>query len=200
MESDNEFKKEKGCIGLAVINILVFAYMLIIGVAGDGEYMSTHGAIYPPFMLEKNMWYPLFTAMFMHFDVRHLANNMIMLVAVGSYVERNMGTIRFLVLYLLAGLAGNILSFVNDIYGHLYTVSAGASGAVFGLVGALFALALKNRGNIEGLGARRILIMIIISLLIGFTSAGVDNVAHVGGLIAGFLLGFLLLVHRKPVS
>ena len=190
--------EEKSSIGLAAINVVVFAVMAFMGGIGNADFMIGHGAIYPPKMLTEGVWYPLFTAMFLHFDIEHLANNMIMLVAVGSYVEKNMGSVRVVILYLLAGLGGNVLSFVNDLHGHINTVSAGASGAVFGLVGALLALAIKNKGTIEKLGIKRIILMIALSLVSGLTTAGVDNVAHIGGLICGIILGFILGKNEEP--
>ena len=185
-------KVEKGCIILAAVNIIIFLLMYAAGAAGDVEFMATHGAVFPPLMIERGVWYPLFTAMFLHFDIEHLANNMVMLVAVGRYIEYGMGTFKFLILYLCSGVLGNALSFVMDLHGDLNTVSAGASGAVFGLVGALLAMAIKNKGRIEGLGIRQILLMIALSLVSGFTSAGVDNTAHVGGLVAGLLIGLVI--------
>lgn len=192
MGAESGIRDKKACIGLAAINVLIYICMVIGDVAGDMEIMSTHGAVFPPLMLSEGVWYPFVTAMFLHFDVEHLANNMIMLIAVGSYIEKYLGPVRFLIIYFLSGVAGNLLSFVNVIHGNMYTVSAGASGAVFGMVGALLVLAIKNRGSIEGLGIKRILFMIFFSLFSGLTSAGVDNWAHVGGLAAGLIFGFLL--------
>ncbi len=199
MENEQGIKIEKGCIILAAVNIVVFLYMFVTKSAGDAEFMATHGAVYIPYMLENGIWYPVFTAIFLHFDIEHLANNMVMLVAVGRYIEKDMGTIKLVILYIISGMLGNILSIAGDFYSQEFVVSAGASGAVFGLVGGLLAMAIKNRGNIEGLGIRQILLMIALSLVSGFTSAGVDNVAHVGGLISGFVLG-LVLYRAKRVQ
>ena len=185
-------KAEKGCIVLAVLNIVIFLLMYVAGVAGDAGFMASHGAIFPPVMIEHGIWYPFFTAMFLHFDIEHLANNMVMLVAVGRYIENEMGTFKLMIIYLCSGIIGNVLSFMGDLHGEINVVSAGASGAVFGLVGSLLAMAIKNKGIIEGLGIRNIILMIALSLVSGFTSAGVDNTAHVGGLIAGLLIGLVL--------
>ncbi len=190
-------RTKKGCIFLAFVNTAIFLYMFATKTAGNVDFMARHGAIYYPLMVENGIWYPIFTAMFLHFDAGHLANNMIMLVAVGRYVEKDMGTVKFMIVYILSGLIGNVLSLMMDISSGKYVVSAGASGAVFGLVGALLAMAIKNRGRIEGLGVRQILLMIALSLFSGFTSAGVDNVAHVGGLVSGFILGLILFKRKK---
>ena len=78
-----------------------------------------------------------------------------------------------------------------------YVVSAGASGAIFGVIGALLYVAVRNRGRIGNISGRGILFMVVVSLYYGFTSGGVDNLAHIGGLVSGFLLGVLLYWKRK---
>ena len=130
MAEKENISVEKGCIILVATNAIVFLYMFVMGTAGDAEYMATHGAVFFPYMVEKGMWYPLITAMFLHFDIEHLANNMVMLVAVGRYVEKDMGTGRLMLLYFISGVLGNVLSLAGDIRTAKYAVSAGASGAV----------------------------------------------------------------------
>jgi rhomboid protease GluP len=78
-----------------------------------------------------------------------------------------------------------------------YAVSAGASGAVFAVLGALIYLIIRRKGNIEGLSTRQILFMAILSVYLGFAGSGVDNAAHIGGLIGGFLLAPLICYPRK---
>ena len=203
-EKENNYNiegiRDIGCINMLLIaaNAAVFIIFNIIGSTNDPEFMLYHGAVFTPMVLKQGAWYTLFTSMFLHFDISHIANNMIMLAAAGSYVEREMGSIRYLITYLLAGLGGNILSLYVDLQTMEYAVSAGASGAVFGVTGALLALALKNRGRVQGLGAPRIIIMIALSLYSGFTSIGVDNWAHVGGLVCGFVIAFLISPRKKP--
>ncbi len=203
-EKENNYNiegiRDIGRINMLLIaaNAAVFIIFNIIGRTNDPEFMLYHGAVFTPMVLKQGAWYTLFTSMFLHFDISHIANNMIMLAAAGSYVEREMGSIRYLITYLLAGLGGNILSLYVDLQTMEYAVSAGASGAVFGVTGALLALALKNRGRVQGLGAPRIIIMIALSLYSGFTSIGVNNWAHVGGLVCGFVIAFLISPRKKP--
>ena len=78
-----------------------------------------------------------------------------------------------------------------------YAVSAGASGAVFGIIGALLYVVIRNKGQIGTISGRGLVFMVILSLYYGFTSSGVDNLAHIGGLIAGFVLGVLLYWKRN---
>ena len=100
-----------------------------------------------------------------------------------------------MILYLFSGLGGNLLSAYWDIRVGDYAVSAGASGAIFGVIGALLYVAIRNRGRIGDISGKGRVFMIILSLYYGYSSGGVDNMAHIGGLIAGFLLSVLL--YRK---
>lgn len=139
----------------------------------------------------------MFSSMFMHFGFEHLVNNMVMLLVIGFTLEREIGTIKFLIIYLFSGLGGNLLSAVWDMMSGSFAVSAGASGAVFGIVGALLYVAIRNRGRIGDVSGRGLAFMVILSLYYGFTSGGVDNFAHIGGLLSGFILSVLLYWKRQ---
>ena len=120
-----------------------------------------------------------------------------MLGAIGWNLEYEIGKIKFIIIYLGSGLAGNIVSALGDVMTGRYVVSAGASGAVFGIIGALLYVAIRNRGKIGTVTGRGLVTMIILSLYYGFTSSGVDNLAHIGGLVSGFILAVLLYWKRK---
>ena len=190
-------KRQKCTIILIVINVIVFLALSFQGMTEDAEFMLEHGAMYVPYMMGGEEYYRLFTSMFMHFDMDHLMNNMIMLGAIGWNLEYEIGKIRFLIIYFASGLCGNILSAYGDIITNEYAVSAGASGAVFGIIGALLYVAIRNKGRIGNVSSRGIVLMIILSMYYGITSSGVDNLAHAGGLIGGFLLAVLLYWKRK---
>lgn len=181
---------------LVMINVIVFLGLSFGGMTEDGYYMLQHGAMYAPYFLEQKEYYRMFTSLFLHFGFDHLMNNMITLIIVGRYLEPVVGKVRFLVIYLISGLGGNILSLVAESQTGGYAVSAGASGAIFGLTGALLGLTILNRGQIAGITKQSMLIMIGISLYNGFSSEGVDNLAHIGGLICGFIITFLLCFQR----
>lgn len=189
-------KKQKCTILLIAINVILFLLLSFSGMTEDAEYMLEHGAMYVPYMMGGNEYYRLFTSMFLHFGIDHLANNMVMLAAIGWNLEYEIGKIKFLIIYLVSGLAGNILSALGDIIIGEYAVSAGASGAVFGIMGALLYVVIRNRGRIGTISGRGLVLMIILSLYYGFTSSGVDNLAHIGGLLSGFILGVLLYWKR----
>jgi len=190
-------KRQNCTIILIAINVIVFLLLSFSGMTEDAEFMLGHGAMYVPYMMEGNEYYRLFTSMFLHFGIDHLANNMVMLAAIGWNLEYEIGKIKFLIIYLLSGLAGNILSAFGDIIIGEYAVSAGASGAVFGIIGALLYVVIRNRGRIGTISGRGLVLMVILSLYYGFTSSGVDNLAHIGGLVAGFILGVLLYWKRN---
>lgn len=192
--------KQKCTILLIAVNVIVFFVLSFSGMTENAEYMLEHGAMYVPYMLEGEEYYRLVTSMFMHFGIDHLMNNMIMLGAIGWNLEYEIGKIKFLTIYFISGLFGNILSAFGDVMIGEYAVSAGASGSVFGLIGALLYVAIRNKGQIGTISGRGLVLMIGLSLYYGFTSSGVDNLAHIGGLIAGFLLGALLYWKRKSES
>lgn len=159
--------------------------------------MMEHGAMYVPDILEQGKYYELFASMFMHFGFEHLMNNMIALAVIGWNLEQEIGKIKFLIIYFVSGLGGNILSAYADIFTQDYSVSAGASGAVFGVIGALLYAAIRNKGRIGDISGRGLMLMIGLSLYCGVTEGGINNMAHIGGLAAGFLMGILLYRKRK---
>ena len=133
-------------------------------------------------------------------DGMYMLNNMLTLVVIGWNVEMFVGKIRFLVIYFLSGLGGNLLSMAVDIWKQDYSVSAGASGAIFGLTGAMLCLAILNHGRAGNITKQGMIVMIFISLYTGFTSGGVDNFAHIGGLLTGCLVTTLLCWKRNSKS
>lgn len=135
--------------------------------------------------------------MFLHFGVQHLANNMFLLFVLGGRLERVAGKLRFLLIFLFGGMSGNILSLYLEMRSGEYAISAGASGAVFAVMGAMIYIVLRHKGRMEDLSVRQIVVMAALSLYFGFSSSGVDNAAHVGGLLGGFVLAVILYHPRK---
>jgi len=177
------------------LNVLYFLYLEIAGSSEDAYFMYQKGAMLAPAVLEDGEYYRLITAMFMHFGIRHILNNMIVLFALGDNLERALGHIKYLIFYLACGIGANWFSMMAN-SGDSMVVSAGASGAIFGVVGGLLYAVTINKGRLEDLSTRQMVFMIFMSLYAGFTSTGVDNVAHVSGLILGIVLG--LILYRKP--
>lgn len=181
--------KQWATLGMAAVNIVVFAVTSLFGL--DAEHMIRYGAAVTPYILGGE-YYRLFTSMFLHFDLQHLIGNMVMLILLGAYLERFVGKARYLAVYLIGGIAGNLLSMVLELRTGEYAISAGASGAVFATVGGLLALLIVHRGRLADLTLRRVALMAILSAAYGFSSYGVNNAAHIGGLAAGFLTALLL--------
>lgn len=188
-----EIRKKPVCtIGIVVVNVLVFLVLSFGGMTEDGGYMLEHGAMYVPYVLERGEMYRLFTCMFLHFGFPHLMNNMVTLLVLGYNVEAVTGKVRFCIIYLLSGLGGNLLSLAGEMWSQEYHISAGASGAVFGLTGSMLCLALIHHGRVGNVTKQGMAAMTILTLYSGFSNAGVNNMAHVGGLLTGMLVTFLL--------
>lgn len=177
------------------INLVIFFILAMFGMTEDGAYMLKHGAMYVPYIVNDKEYYRLFTSVFLHFGFDHLMNNMVMLFFLGSVLEEEIGSLKYLCIYLLSGLGGNLLSAFIDVKTGNYVVSAGASGAIFGIIGALLFIVIRNHGRLGNMSGRGLIFMTVCSIYHGFTSAGVDNMAHVGGLLSGFVIAVIL--YRK---
>ena len=192
---NKKWAQTPGTILLVIINVVVFFALSFRGMTEDAIFMMEHGAMYTPLVQASGEYYRLFTSMFLHFGFEHLMNNMLILLVMGMILEPQIGTVKYLILYLLSGLGGNAISAGWEWMTNDYAVSAGASGAIFGIIGGLLYIAIRNRGRIGNLTERGLIFMIVLSLYYGFTSSGVDNMAHIGGLLSGFIFGILL--YRK---
>ena len=199
MEELKHFLKERQPFNLVIvmINLVVFLILSFAGNVESAEFMLRHGANYAPLVVEGKEYYRLITSMFLHFGFEHLINNMLILIFLGDALEQLGGRFRYLLIYIGGGIAGNILSVMWDMKTGSFAVSAGASGAVFAVIGALVFVVLRGKGRIEGMTGRRLIFMAVLSILEGFTSSGVDNSAHIGGMAAGFLLALLTNTGRK---
>ena len=185
---------------LIVINIGVFLVLSVLGATEDTLFMLEHGAMYGPYVVEGHQYYRIFTCLFLHFGIEHLLNNMVLLGALGWNLELETGRIKFLIIYFISGLGGNLLSLWMNMSTDKMVVSAGASGAIFGLMGALLCVVLKNQGRVGRLTNRGLLVMVVLSLYFGFTSSGVDNAAHVGGLVCGFVMAAVLYRRQRGAA
>lgn len=168
-------------ICLVVVNVAVFLICTF-----TGELLYNKGAFGVMNLIEDRSFYRMFTSMFLHSDVQHLFSNMIVLYYVGEIVERRVGHIPYAAVYFLSGIAGDIFSMGYELLAGEYFSSVGASGAVFGIEGALLFLVIMNRGKSEYMTVGRLAFAIVFSLYCGFTSTGTNNAAHVGGVLMGF--------------
>lgn len=177
---------------IVLINVLVFFWLEARGSTENPYYMIEHGAMYVPYMINDRQMYRLFTAMWLHFGFEHLSSNMFSLLLLGDNLERAVGKGKYVIIYLVSGLGASMCSFLYNFVTASYAVAAGASGAIFGVIGALFYVVARNRGKLEDMNLFRLGVLIIYILWTGITTPGIDNAAHIGGLIIGVLLAMLL--------
>lgn len=177
---------------MVLINVVVYFVLESIGTTTDSMFMLSHGAFYLPAVQENGEIYRFFTCMFIHFGFSHLFSNMVVLFFLGDNLERAVGKVKYLLIYILSGLGASFVSCFFYYYTGENVVAGGASGAIFGVVGALIYIVTANRGKLEDLDSYRLIIFAFFSLYSGFTSSGVDNAAHVGGFVLGIILGRLL--------
>ena len=179
-------------IVLVSVNVIVFLICTF-----TGNMLYNKGALSVTELWGGGQAYRLFTSIFLHWNVEHLFSNMIVLYYVGALVERELGPLPYSVLYLLSGLAGNIFSIGYAFLSGIYGSSAGASGAVFGVEGALLFLVMIRRDKLKSMPVGRVAFAVAFSLYCGFTSAGVDNAAHVGGVLMGFITAAVIAVCKR---
>jgi len=179
-------------MSLIAINVVVFIITVASG-AGFVSGAAGKSTIYERFALipvevAHGEWYRLITAAFLHYGILHIGFNMYALYIVGPPLEAALGRLRFVVLYLLAGIGGSALSVA---FGPIGEQAAGASGAIFGLFAALYIIARHRRLATEG-----ILITIVANLIFTFAVPGIDWRGHVGGLVTGAAIS--LVYARAP--
>ncbi|MED6331660.1 MAG: rhomboid family intramembrane serine protease, partial [Actinomycetota bacterium] len=172
---------------LIVINLLVFAYQYSVGINAVAERWG----MWSVGIVTGDQWYRLLTSAFLHGSFLHIAFNMYVLFALGPTLERILGHVRFTALYLLSALGGAVASYF---FSDITTVSVGASGAIFGLMGALVVAGRRLRYDVT-----QVLVLLGINVVIGFLAPGIDWRAHLGGLVTGALVA-AILVHAPRKS
>ena len=194
-EAERVFSFKKPIITYILIGICVFmfAMMYVFGKGSeDAMTLLKFGANLD--MLTKNGdYYRLFTCMFLHIGLVHLIFNMYALYVVGRDVENVYGRGKFLIIYILSGICGSILSLA---FSH-NTISAGASGAIFGLFGAILYFGMYYRTYLGSTVIRSITPVIVVNLLVGMFTPSIDLAAHIGGLIGGILTSMMVGVPFK---
>lgn len=175
---------------LLAVNLVVWLLMELSGGSRDMDVLVRFGAMYGPLIGMGEYW-RLFTAIFLHAGILHLLLNCIGLWIIGRLVESMYGHFRFITIYLIAGLSGSALSYVFN----KTAVAAGASGAIFGILGALTAYFLAHRDLMGDMGRENLTglaVVVALNLAVGLIIPGIDNWAHLGGLAGGFVVGLAL--------
>lgn len=167
---------------IIAINLIVFALMTLAGGSTRTSILVLFGAKVNALIIQGEYW-RLFTSMFLHIGFLHLMFNLYALWALGPITEELLGRIRYLTIYIISGVMGSVASF-------LFTdaISAGASGAIFGVLGALVVYSRRKPFLWKSGFGKNLVVIILINLSLGFFQAGIDVYAHVGGLIGGMLL------------
>lgn len=170
---------------LSAIIVIVFILMTLAGGSTKSQNLILFGAKVNQLILRGEVW-RLLTSMFIHIGFMHLAFNLYALWILGTFGEECFGHWRFLLIYILSGLGGSLASFIfTD------ALSAGASGAIFGLLGALVSYAWKKPKLWRSGFGKNLIVIIAINLILGILQPQIDIYAHIGGMLIGLLLGFL---------
>lgn len=170
---------------LVIINCLIYSTYFIVGEAfNESGLMNSE-------LINEGQIYRFVTAMFLHGGIEHLISNMLLLYLLGEVVENKVGSVKYAIIYLVSGILGNVVSYSYVMLSDKAYVSLGASGAVYGIIGAMLYLVIKKT---EGLNIpiKRMLFMIAYCIYSSFATAHVDYAAHMGGLIFGFIVTALL--------
>ncbi len=195
----NEFQKYRITYSIIALNLIVYIFSSLFSqdiIDMDMQTLVDMGALYGPLTVLKGEWWRLFTAMFLHAGMTHLLMNMFSLYLIGRGAEMYFDTKSYLSIYLFSGLLGALAS----LYMHPVSVGIGASGAIFGVFGALAGFFLAHREKIAAHSKafmKDFAIIIGINLVIGFSIPSIDVSAHLAGLVVGFIGGFVLSKNPK---
>lgn len=191
-------KEYKFTYSIIILNIVIFLVEVIKAknlIDIDIYTLAEMGAKVNVF-INNGEYYRLLTAAFLHGGIIHIFFNMSALNIIGKEVETVYGGKKFLIIYFLSALGGNIFSYLFK----PTSISVGASGAIFGLLGAMLVFGIKERQKIGKEYAKNILETIGLNVLIGLTIPNIDNFAHMGGLVIGFIMGFILFNKKHLIS
>lgn len=195
-EAEEVFNEKTPIItyALIAINIIIFLLMYIIGNGSeDTRTLVDFGAL-SKVLVQYGEYYRIITCAFLHIGILHLLCNMYALYVLGKDIESFYGRYKYIFIYLISAVIGSLtsLTFMDE-----YTISAGASGAIFGLMGSLLYFGYNYRVTLNNSINKQILPIIFINLLFGFMSSGVDNFAHLGGLLGGYIASMVVGVKYK---
>lgn len=182
------------------IIFVIFNIILYIVYTIAGEIVYNIGSLSAVDIIERQEYYRILTCMFLHADAEHLIGNMLFVVILGEMLEQAIGHVRFAVVYLVTGIASGLFSIGYEVVSNSFYHSVGASGAACGLIGALLVLVIQHHGHYREISLRRMILAIVYLIYTGLQSPVVNNAAHIGGLISGFLLMCVLSLGRKKLT
>ena len=182
----NFYKKNPVTSTLLTIMIVYFIFLTLNGGSTNIETLVKYGAFFPPLIRAGNQYYRFITSIFMHIGIMHIFFNGYALYIFGPQLERLMGAKKYLLFFLLTGIGGNIATF----FFNFTSVSAGASGSLFGLFGAFLYLVHRHRDMVTPEGRQSIIRLLVINLILTIAVPSISVTAHLGGLIIGYLLSY----------
>lgn len=182
---------------LMIINVIIFVLMSLSGGSESIENLIRFGAN-SKILVGEGDWWRLFTASFIHIGFFHIMFNMYFLYNIGPIFERLYGSVGFLIIYLVCGIFGNLVSYA---FGDVYTVSAGASTSLYGLLGIAIGMMVVYRDDaiLHSFGASFVSI-VVINVIYSFLMPGVGVLGHLGGFVGGFILANALPVVGRDLS
>lgn len=182
------FKKSPVTITLITINTIMFLVTIITG-GFSAENLASLGGLVPAFITEKNEYHRLLFPMFLHGGFFHYFMNSYFLFYIGSFVEKIYGSYKYSIIYLLSGIGSSVLVWQ---LGDPYTVTIGASGALYGVMGTLLLLTFTRPKWFPLHVIKRIRTLTIINIVFTFLVANISVYGHLGGLITGIILALIL--------
>lgn len=200
MENESTLAPKKMWVTISLIAANFITYIINIILAAKGvPVFDIFSDNYVPIITDHE-YYRLLTCMFVHAGTDHLINNMMVLLVIGSRYEIAEGHINTIISYFSGGILAGIVSMLYNMFNNTYTGSVGASGAIFALVGAFMAALVIHKGRLAGISTRQMIVFAAFSLYGGFANANTDNIAHISGLILGFLTGLVVSAVRRMIK
>lgn len=192
--NENIFKPKKIIVTYIIIGLLVAIY-LFATIFQKQDYLVNYFSTFGPYIRQYHEYYRLLTGTLIHVDFFHILCNCYSLYIIGTQIENFFGKRKFLFIYLVSALTGSLLSICMN-----NAASIGASGAIFGLAGSMIYFGYHYRVYLGSVLKSRIIPIVILNLLIGFTTTGIDNFAHIGGLIGGILASMAVGINDNKES
>lgn len=196
---EKKVKEEKPILTYIFVGLNVLMYLITAFLSGNIIDSNTRvlvflGAKVNP-LIDRGQYYRLITAAFLHGGLMHIGFNMYALTALGPLVEKVFGKFRYIIIYFFSAITSSYLSYIFS-----NSISVGASGAIFGLLGASLVFAVRSEDKVGRAFVNNIMSVIVVNLIIGFSMANVDNFGHIGGLIGGFVVSLILYRPKSLVS
>ncbi len=183
------YSRSKVTFAFLLIMVIYFIVLTLAGGSTNSDVLLKYGAFFPPAIVVFKEYYRFITSIFMHIGLSHIFFNGYALYIFGPQIERLIGPKKYLAFFLLTGIGGNLLTFIFN----FNSLSAGASGSLFGIFGAFLYLIQKHGEMVTENGRKEIIKLVVINLILTFLVPSISITAHLGGLIIGYLLSYFFI-------